>query len=93
MMSNHLNQSKPLTWGQWFVLIGAFLGWMFDGVEMGLIPLVARPALQDLLRINDDAQVAHWNSILVASFLLGAAIGGVIFGWLGDKIGRVRRWR
>jgi len=27
-------------------LIAAFLGWMFDGMEMGIFPLVARPALQ-----------------------------------------------
>ena len=27
------------------VLIAAFLGWMFDGMEMGLFPLIARPAL------------------------------------------------
>jgi hypothetical protein len=27
------------------VLLAAFLGWMFDGLEMGIFPLVARPAL------------------------------------------------
>jgi MFS transporter, SHS family, sialic acid transporter len=85
-----MNENKPLTRGQWFVLVGAFLGWMFDGVEMGLFPIVARPALQDLLQITDDGAVAYWNSIIVASFLLGAAIGGVTFGWLGDRFGRVR---
>ena len=26
----------------------------------------------------------------VGAFLIGAALGGVVFGWLGDKIGRVR---
>jgi MFS family permease len=34
--------------------------------------------------------VGKWNSYIVALFLLGAASGGVLFGWLGDKIGRVR---
>jgi len=28
-------------------LTAAFLGWMFDGLEMGIFPLVARPALQE----------------------------------------------
>jgi MFS family permease len=28
--------------------------------------------------------------IITASFLLGAAAGGVVFGWLGDRLGRVR---
>ena len=45
-----MNQSPALNRGQWMVLIAAFLGWMFDGVEIGLFPLVARPALQELLR-------------------------------------------
>ena len=33
---------------------------------------------------------ANWNGVIVACFLLGAAMGGLIFGWLGDRIGRVR---
>ncbi len=37
------------TRAQWMVLIAAFLGWMFDGLEQGVFPLVARPALLDLL--------------------------------------------
>ena len=31
-----------------------------------------------------------WYGIVLACFLVGAATGGVLFGWLGDKIGRVR---
>jgi len=85
-----VNENKSLGRQQWFVLIAAFLGWMFDGLEMGLFPIAARPALQDLLQVTDDALVGQWNGRLVALFLLGAAAGGLVFGWLGDKIGRVR---
>jgi MFS transporter, SHS family, sialic acid transporter len=74
---------------EWFVLLAALLGWMFDGVELGLFPIVSRPALQDLLHITDDAVVGGWISYLAALFLVGAATGGLFFGWLGDKIGRV----
>jgi MFS family permease len=74
--------------GQWLVLGAAFLGWMFDGVEIGLFPLVVRPAFQSLGLAED--QIAAWISVVVAAFLLGAAAGGIVFGWLGDKIGRVR---
>lgn len=81
---------QRLTKGQWMVLAAAFLGWMFDGVEIGLFPLVARPALQELLAEMGDAAVGRWNGVIVACFLLGAAMGGLVFGWLGDKIGRVR---
>src|SRR5690349_13526309 len=76
--------------GQWLVLMAAFLGWMFDGVEQGVFPLVARPALQDLLGVNADTQVGPWIGYITALFLLGAACGGLCFGWLGDRIGRVR---
>ena len=82
--------NKSLTRGQWLVLAAAFLGWMFDGVEIGLFPLVGRAALQDLLKVTDEQQVMAWMSRITACFLVGAAVGGVSLGWLGDKIGRVR---
>jgi MFS family permease len=75
---------------RWLVLLAAFLGWMFDGVEMGIFPLVARPALQELLGVNNDQLVGQWMGIATALFLVGAALGGVAFGWLGDRLGRVR---
>jgi MFS family permease len=78
------------TRGRWITLLAALLGWMFDGLEMGLFPLVARPALSDLLGNTDDAQLGQWIAIITAGFLVGAATGGVLFGWLGDRIGRVR---
>src|SRR5687768_14397500 len=76
------------------VLIAAFLGWMFDGMEMGIFPLIARPALFEMQQAQGmtltDAFVGKWMGIATAAFLLGAALGGVVFGWLGDKIGRVK---
>jgi len=76
--------------GQWLTLTAALLGWMFDGLEMGLFPLVARPALRDLLPNPTDAEVGRWFSVIIAGFLVGAATGGVLFGWLGDRVGRIR---
>jgi MFS family permease len=74
--------------GKWMVLLAAFLGWMFDGMEMGIFPLIAAPALKDFGYAGDA--VAHWNGVFHTVFLLGAAAGGLVFGWLGDKVGRVR---
>jgi SHS family sialic acid transporter-like MFS transporter len=81
--------------GKWMALTAALLGWLFDGLEMGLFPLVARPALLDLLTIADggrptDQQISAWLGIITALFLVGAATGGVLFGWIGDRFGRVR---
>lgn len=83
-------QNTTRTRDQWMVLIAAFLGWMFDGLEQGVFPLVARPALQDLLGVEGDKQIGPWMGYITALFLLGAALGGVVFGWLGDRVGRVR---
>ncbi len=85
-----MSEISPLTRKQWIVLAAAFLGWMFDGVEIGLFPLIARPALQELLQDPGDTLVGRWNGFIGASFLLGAALGGLVFGWLGDRVGRVR---
>lgn len=85
-----MNEPAKLTRAQWMVLIAAFLGWLFDGFELGLFPVVARPALLDLIGSGGDVAVGPWNAKITACFLLGAAAGGVVFGWLGDRIGRVR---
>jgi MFS family permease len=130
--------------GAVLAMVAAFLGWMFDGFEMGLHPLVARPALRELLQdevrdrvrtytesqVSDAAvrarvvehlskdgpemykllteernalpdravrdgfstafegPIGYWNSIMNALFLVGAAAGGMVFGWLGDRLGR-----
>jgi MFS family permease len=82
------------TRGQWLALTAALLGWMFDGFEMGLFPVVARPALKELIGLGggvaDDDAISFWFALATASFLVGAATGGVLFGWLGDRLGRVR---
>lgn len=76
--------------GQWMALTAALLGWMFDGLEQGLFPLAGRPALKELLNTTDEGRIGLWFGVVTAGFLVGAATGGVLFGWLGDRIGRVR---
>ncbi|MFM7149322.1 MAG: MFS transporter [Gemmataceae bacterium] len=74
--------------GKWMALIAALLGWLFDGLEMGLFPLTARSALLDLGVA--EKEIPNWLGIITALFLVGAATGGVLFGWLGDRLGRVK---
>ena len=73
---------------RWMALIAAFTGWLLDGFELGLYPLVAKKAVDELTGSPGD--FTFWNSIITAAFLVGAALGGWLFGWIGDRIGRVR---
>jgi MFS family permease len=57
---------------------------------MGLFPLIGKPALQDLLPEESAIVQGQWFTVIIAVFLVGAATGGVLFGWLGDKLGRVK---
>lgn len=89
-----MSSSQPSR-GHLAALTAAFLGWLFDGFEMGLFPLIGKPALKDLLMdqypaAGLDLALANWFNVIIATFLVGAATGGVLFGWLGDRVGRVR---
>lgn len=58
-----------------------------------LLGPAAHPAAQPSLAVEAQAMkalVPRWFSWYNAAFLFGAASGGLIFGWLGDRIGRVR---
>jgi MFS family permease len=82
--------SPPTKGGLWMAFIAAFLGWMFDGFEIGLFPLVVKPAIEDMVPGISPGEVGNWIGVMTAAYLIGAATGGVVFGWLGDRLGRVR---
>jgi MFS family permease len=48
------------------------------------------PAIRKQAQDRVDAEVGPWFGRITAAFLLGAALGGWAFGWLGDRVGRVR---
>lgn len=76
---------------QWKSGIAAWLGWLFDGLDMHLYTLVATPFVALLLGAAEkDPSVGYYGSIIQASFLVGWALGGSFFGHLGDRLGRSR---
>jgi len=72
----------------WFVLGVSALGWLFDCLDQQLFLLARRPAMQDLLVEGQDP--IAYAGYATAIFILGWATGGLIFGALGDRIGRAR---
>jgi MFS family permease len=79
----------------WIVLLIAALGWLFDTMDQNIFTLVAQPAVKDLIQhLFPEAQlqgaVNYYRGIITSIFLLGWAVGGAIFGILGDRIGRTR---
>ena len=83
---------RDLSRQQWKSGIAAWLGWLFDGLDMHLYTLVAAPFVMQLVHAantSDDA-VKQKSSWIQAAFLIGWALGGSFFGRLGDLIGRSR---
>ena len=81
----------PITSTQKKSLLAACLGWLFDGLDMHLYGLVAQPMVALLMsKALTDAEVAQKSSYIQAAFLVGWALGGAIFGRLGDILGRAR---
>ncbi len=79
----------------WFVLVVASLGWLFDTMDQQLFNLARVPALTELLGLRPGetglaGKVGPSAAYATAIFLVGWAVGGLIFGVLGDRIGRVR---
>lgn len=79
---------------QWLVLLVAWLGWVFDSMDATIYALVLHPALEELLNgsphgASNDA-IAWYGGIVFSIFLLGWAVGGIVFGVLADHYGRTK---
>ncbi|SPE33423.1 Major facilitator superfamily MFS_1 [Candidatus Sulfopaludibacter sp. SbA3] len=82
---------KELSRYHWFVLSVAIMGWMFDTMAQQLFNLARKPAIRELLGPGATAGVVDQQAAWVTSvFLVGWALGGILFGILGDRIGRAK---
>lgn len=83
-----MTATQLLSRAQRLQLLGcALLAWLFAGVIMAVPPLTARPAVASM-GVTSDTLRGQWFSWYVCVFLSGAAAGGLVFGWLGDRFGR-----
>src|SRR5436309_11843105 len=83
---------RDLSARQWKSGVAAWLGWLFDGLDMHLYVLVAAPFVAELLGVasEKDPQVGYYSSWIQAAFLIGWALGGGFFGRIADRLGRSR---
>ena len=83
---------SEITPSQWKSGLAAWLGWLFDGLELHLYTLVATPLVVHLLGVASAANpvVKEKSAYIQAAFLVGWAVGGAFFGRLGDLLGRSR---
>jgi MFS family permease len=81
---------RGITPRQWKSGAAAWLGWLFDGLELHLYTLVATPLVLFLLGPGGGALVKERSAYIQAAFLAGWALGGAFFGRIGDRLGRSR---
>src|SRR5438105_7742544 len=81
---------RELSPQQWKSGVAAWLGWLFDGLDMHLYTLVALPFVAELMGVTNqrDPEVGYRASWIQAAFLFGWALGGGFFGVIGDRLGR-----
>lgn len=76
---------------RYVVLFTAIGGLLFDGVELGLMPVASLSVSQSLLGDAFTPTLGgDWFARFTAALMLGAAVGGIFLGSLGDRIGRTR---
>jgi MFS family permease len=86
---------RELSRYHWWVLGITSLAWMFDCMGQQFFALGRQPAITELLgaHAGDAAagrMVAEYAGYATSAFMVGWAGGGVVFGILGDRLGRVK---
>src|SRR5215510_11777946 len=83
--------SSTLTRTQWLICIIAVIGFSFDTYELLMLPLILRPALEQLGGVTfGSPDYQRWRDLM---FYVPAVCGGVfglLGGYLTDRLGRRR---
>jgi MFS family permease len=91
MTRDDAQKLADLSPAQWRSGIAAWLGWLFDGLDMHLYTLVAVEFVATLTQLESTSpEVKMKVGWIQAAFLFGWAIGGAVFGVIGDRLGRSR---
>jgi MFS family permease len=75
----------------WAVVILASMGWLFDCMGQRIFVLARQPAIQELLGAGaSDDDVKFWGGMATCILMLGWGAGGILFGMMSDRYGRVK---
>jgi MFS family permease len=82
---------RTLTREHWFVFMVASLAWLFDCLDQQLFILARDNAIRALSPAGTDAlELTKLSGWAQSVFVAGWALGGLIFGSVGDRVGRAR---
>lgn len=83
--------SEHVTPYHWLVVIIASAGWLFDCMDQRLFILSRESALTELLGASAAAgEVKQYSGYATTAMILGWATGGIFFGMMSDRWGRVK---
>jgi MFS family permease len=94
LLYDHRVTGSPTPWwrsfnrGHWQVFLIASLAWFFDCLNQQIFNLSRDGAVEELITVKSRA--TEFASYTTSFLLIGWAIGGLIFGALGDRFGRAR---
>jgi MFS family permease len=81
---------RELTPYQWRVLVCACLGWALDIMDGFLYAIILFPAMSELLATTESAIIGWYGGITLSIFMIGWALGGLVFGPIADRYGRAK---
>jgi MFS family permease len=94
---------ERITLYHWLVVIIASCGWLFDCMDQRIFTLAREPALREVVdrqvaaqgeaqlsQDERDKTVKSWGGWATGIMMIGWATGGIIFGIMSDRWGRVK---
>jgi MFS family permease len=89
-VADAMERGETIGRAAWIVFASAFLGWMFDAMDLHLFTMIMIPALKELTGASDPMVLAQYGGQVIAVKLLAWGLGGIVFGVLADRFGRAR---
>src|SRR3954471_12902375 len=81
--------SRKLGLTEWLIILVAVIGFAFDTYELLMLPLIAGPALAEILQVPpNNPLVTQWVGNMLWMTALCGGIFGLLGGWFIDRFGR-----